>query len=138
VRGLRSAARIGLNTDGIIQGPLRSGGIPCSCHGGCTNTSLVVLASALCLAVVVAVGAVVPVGAQATPQTRFNFTAFAVNLGPGPKAGTVQISLERLSSSEERATLAAAFKEGGQNALLRALQAVRPRVGFIRTPNSLG
>jgi hypothetical protein len=93
--------------------------------------SLAVLALAMCLAFA-------PVVAQDAVKTPMTFTAFAVNLNQGPSAGTVQITLDRFSSSEERATLVAAFKEGGQNALLRALQRVNPRVGFIRTPNSLG
>jgi len=102
---------------------------------------VVVLVAAMCLAVV-------PTGAQDAPNMPMRFTAFAVNLNSGPQqnppgtparsAGTVQITLDRLSSSEERASFVAAFKEGGQNALLRALQRVNPRVGFIRTPNSLG
>lgn len=92
-----------------------------------------VLAVVMCLAVA-------PILAQDKPAPAFpiNFTAFAVNLNQGPSAGTVQIRLDRLSTAEERETLIAAFKEGGQNALLRALQRVNPRVGFIRTPNSLG
>ena len=90
-----------------------------------------VLAVVMCLAVA-------PILAQDKPAFPINFTAFAVNLNQGPSAGTVQIRLDRLSTAEERETLIAAFKEGGQNALLRALQRVRPRVGFIRTPNSLG
>jgi len=68
----------------------------------------------------------------------YRFTAFAVNMGSGPKAFTVDIVLERLSTDEEREGLIAAFVEGGQDKLLPALQKIRPRVGFIRTPNSLG
>lgn len=68
----------------------------------------------------------------------YRFTAFAVNMNAGPRAGMVDIVLERLTTDEERAGLIAAFVEGGQDALLKALQKVRPRVGFIRTPNSLG
>jgi hypothetical protein len=97
------------------------------------RTGAIGLVAAMCLGVA-------PIVAQEAAPARFTFTAFAVNLnqGPGASAGTVQITLDRLSSSEERATLVAAFKEGGQDALLRALQRVNPRVGFIRTPNSLG
>jgi hypothetical protein len=68
----------------------------------------------------------------------YRFTAFAINMNSGPRAGVVDIVLERLTTDEERAGLIAAFVEGGQDALLKALQKVRPRVGFIRTPNSLG
>lgn len=68
----------------------------------------------------------------------YRFTAFAVNMNSGPKAGTIDIVLERLTTDEERAGLIAAFVEGGQDSLLKALQKVKPRVGFMRTPNSLG
>ena len=68
----------------------------------------------------------------------YRFTAFAINMGSGPKAGVVDIVLERLTTDEERDGLIAAFVEGGQDALLKALQKVKPRVGYIRTPNSLG
>jgi hypothetical protein len=68
----------------------------------------------------------------------YRFTAFAINMNSGPRAGMVDIVLERLTTDEERDGLIAAFVEGGQNALLKALQKVRPRVGYIRTPNSLG
>ena len=103
------------------------------------RSSVVVLAVVMCLAVV-------PMAAQDAVKTPMTFTAFAVNLNQPasmggqrlPSAGTLQITLDRLSTSEERATLVAAFKEGGQNALLRALQRVNERVGFIRTPSSLG
>jgi hypothetical protein len=69
---------------------------------------------------------------------RYRFTAFAVNMGSGPKAGVIDITLERLTTAEERDNLIAAFVEGGQDKLLSALQKVRPRVGFIRSPSSLG
>ena len=68
----------------------------------------------------------------------YRFTAFAINMNSGPKAGMVDITIERLTTDEERAGLISAFVEGGQDALLKALQKVRPRVGYIRTPNSLG
>ena len=68
----------------------------------------------------------------------YRFTAFAINMGSGPKTGVIDIVIERLTSDEERAGLIAAFVEGGQDALLKALQKVKPRVGYIRTPNSLG
>ena len=68
----------------------------------------------------------------------YRFTAFAINMNSGPRAGMVDIVLERLTTDEERQGLIAAFVEGGQDALLKALQKVKPRVGYIRTPNSLG
>jgi hypothetical protein len=69
---------------------------------------------------------------------KYRFTAFAVNMGSGPKAGTIDITLERLTTAEERDNLIAAFVEGGQDKLLSALQKVKPRVGFIRSANSIG
>jgi hypothetical protein len=100
--------------------------------------SYIVAAVALVLGAAVAVALVVPVSAQDAKPKKYTFSAFAVNLGSGPNAGVVDISLERLSSDEERAALIAAFTEKGQDALLRALQKVKPRVGYIRTPNSIG
>ena len=69
---------------------------------------------------------------------RYRFTAFAVNMGSGPKAGVIDITLERLTTAEERDNLIAAFVEGGQDKLLSALQKVKPRVGYIRSANSIG
>jgi hypothetical protein len=69
---------------------------------------------------------------------QYRFTAFAVNMNSGPKAGVIDIVLERLTTAEERQEMIAAFVEGGQDKMLKWLQKVKPRVGFIRTPNSLG
>jgi len=94
---------------------------------------------ALAMVGVLAIGAgVAPAQEKAEKPKPVRFTAFAVNLGSGPHAGTVDIVLERLSSDEERANLIAAFVEKGQDGLLKALQKVKPRVGFMRTANSLG
>jgi len=82
-----------------------------------------------------------PAQAQDTKEEKakpYRFTAFAINMNSGPRAGAVDITIERLTTAEERDGLIAAFVEGGQNSLLKALQKVRPRVGFIRTPNSIG
>ena len=69
---------------------------------------------------------------------QYRFTAFAVNMNSGPKAGMIDIVLERLTTDEERQNLLAAFVEGGQDKLLSALQKVKPRAGFMRSPSSLG
>ena len=75
---------------------------------------------------------------KAEKPKPYRFTAFAINMNSGPKAGMIDITLERLTTDEERDGLIAAFVEGGRNALLKALQKVKPRVGYIRTPNSIG
>ena len=95
----------------------------------------------MALAIVAGVLFAGPAQAQDKKEEKpkpYRFTAFAVNMGSGPKAFTVDIVLERLSTDEERDGLIAAFVEGGQDKLLPALQKIRPRVGFIRTPNSIG
>jgi hypothetical protein len=57
--------------------------------------------------------------------------------------GVVEIAIERWSTDAERQTLVGqlagtTLKTGGQDKLLKALQSIKPRAGFIRTPNSLG
>jgi hypothetical protein len=91
-------------------------------------------------AVVAAIAVAVPAAAAQKDEKPepIRFSAFAVNLNSGPKAGTVDITLERLSSDEERANLIAAFMEKGQDGLLKALQKVKPRVGYINLPGRLG
>jgi hypothetical protein len=94
----------------------------------------------LVLLPVIASGAAVRT-AEAAPIEHF--TAFAINLGQAPtarvqpaRAGIVLIDIDRWSSEEERAKLLAALVQGGQQALLDALQRT-PRVGTIRTPDKL-
>jgi hypothetical protein len=97
---------------------------------------------------VTAVTLVVPVASQeaATPSTPtkkdpLRFSAFAVSM-PAGQAGVVDIVIERWTTDPERAALlellsASSFKSGGQTKLLRALQKVKPRTGYIRTSRSL-
>jgi hypothetical protein len=81
----------------------------------------------------------VTVAVAQTRGTTKRFTAFAVNLGtPGPaSAGTVEIAVTRWSTDAERDRLLAVLMEKGPDKLLDALQRL-PRVGYIRTPNSIG
>jgi hypothetical protein len=77
-----------------------------------------------------------------TKHDPLRFVAFAVSMPQG-KAGTIDIAIERWSTDEERASLidllaGASFKAHGQDRLLKALQKITPRVGYIRTANSLG
>jgi hypothetical protein len=69
------------------------------------------------------------------------FTAFAVNLD-GTRmaqagAGVVEMVVERYSTDAERDRLLKALIENGPDKLLDTLQSL-PRVGYIRTPNSIG
>jgi len=70
------------------------------------------------------------------PQEKEEFTAWAVNMGGAIKSGTVQITIERWSTPEERDALIAAFQMGGQDELLKALTKA-PKVGYIRVPQTL-
>jgi hypothetical protein len=78
-----------------------------------------------------------------TNGTPARYTAFAVNMGNSqgpaarPGAGTVEINVERWSTDAERDGVASVLMEKGPEKLLDTLQSLR-RVGYIRTPNSIG
>ena len=67
------------------------------------------------------------------------YTAFAVDMGfPGrTTAGPVDFVIERYSTDEERDRLMEVLSEKGPEKLLDALQSL-PRIGYFRTPNSIG
>jgi hypothetical protein len=71
------------------------------------------------------------------PET---FTAFAVNMsgvGQGA-AGKMEFTVERWSTDAERDKLRDTLIERGPDKLLDVLQDIKPRVGYMRTPNSIG
>lgn len=70
---------------------------------------------------------------------RERFVATAVNIAtPGPTgAGRVEIVIDRYSTEAQRDRLSKALLEKGPEKLLDTLQDL-PRVGYIRTPNSIG
>lgn len=67
------------------------------------------------------------------------YTAFAVNMGtPGRGgAGQVEFVVERWSTDAERDRLMQTLFDKGPEKLLETLQDM-PRVGYFRTPNSIG
>ena len=89
-------------------------------------------------AVVLACLAAVP-AARADKTDRETFSAFAVDLGGayGATSSTLQITVDRWSSEEDRRRLEAIFLEKGDDALLDAVQKMKP-VGRLRTPGRLG
>ena len=94
--------------------------------------TLVVVGAALAL--------VAPALAQeAAPAQKLplKLSAFAVSMQAG-MSGVLDITIDRWSTDAEREMLIKTFVEGGQDKLLDALQDIRPRVGYLRTPNSLG
>ena len=93
----------------------------------------------LLAAVLVAVAAT-PHRVHAKTEPVLQLRAFAVNMsgvGRG-HAGTLDITIERWSTDEERAKLFAVLVERGADKLADALHDVKPRTGFVRTSTSLG
>ena len=77
-----------------------------------------------------------------TTKNPLRFSAFNVSMPTG-MSGVTQIVIERWTTTAERQSLLglveiAKLGEGGQRKLLNALQHIKPRVGYIRTPNSIG
>lgn len=96
------------------------------------QTSIRTLTAASALALVV-LSFVTLASAQTTPQ---RFTAFAalVNHVPGDKSATVEITIDRWSTDDERQTLIKTFHRGGIEALQDALEGT-DSVGTLRTPD---
>ena len=79
---------------------------------------------------------------EVTPTAKepLRFSAFAVQMNAG-MAGDIEIAIERWSTDAERQMLMGLVSQTTdrtQDKLVKALQSVKPRVGFIRTPNSMG
>jgi hypothetical protein len=70
-------------------------------------------------------------------EAALSLRCFAVN-PTGGQAGTIDITIERWSTDEERARLRDVLIEKGGDSLLAALQKIKPRTGFVRTSTSLG
>jgi len=76
-------------------------------------------------------------GVRDVPET---FTALAVNMDApagASAATTVTIGVDRWSTDAERDALYSALSEQGPEKLLSKLQSL-PKVGYIRTPDSIG
>jgi hypothetical protein len=71
------------------------------------------------------------------PQRFVALAANLSNVNVGPAAQTVEIQVTRWSTDAERDRLLTVLKEKGEKALLSELQKL-PKVGSIRTPDSLG
>ena len=71
------------------------------------------------------------------PKPIVTYRAFAVKMTGGGQAGTIQISIDRWSTDQEREDLITTLKEKGSTALLDALLKMKP-LGFIKMPNTLG
>jgi hypothetical protein len=89
----------------------------------------------LMLATVIASGLAV-VAAGQTNGSPEKFTAMAVNMSRGG-SGTVEIVVNRWSTEAERQKLMSTLMDKGDDKLLSVLQDM-PRVGYFRTPSSIG
>jgi hypothetical protein len=86
-----------------------------------------------------AVAAVAACSILAFAQTNGSperYTAMAVNMDRGG-AGTVEMVVNRWSSNADREKLVSTLMDKGAEKLLDVLQGM-PRVGYIRTPDSIG
>jgi hypothetical protein len=90
-------------------------------------------------AMLLASGVVAALSVIAAAQTNGSperFTAMAVNMTRGG-AGAVEIVVNRWSTEADRSKLMSTLMNQGDDKLLSVLQDM-PRVGYFRTPNSLG
>jgi hypothetical protein len=94
-----------------------------------TGLKPILLASAL----VAGLGVVSLAQTNGSPE---RFTAMAVNMSRGG-AGAVEIVVNRWSTEAERGKLMSTLMDQGDEKLLSVLQDM-PRVGYFRTPNSVG
>ena len=89
------------------------------------------------LVVGLAVVAAVATGAEDERKAIETFTCFAAQMERGA-AGVVDINIFRWSSDEEREKLLTTLQEFGRDKLIDTLMKIRPVVGYMRTPNSIG
>ena len=75
--------------------------------------------------------------AAAKDKTVLFLDCFAVQMDGG-RTGTIEVGIERWSSPDELETLKTVLIEQGPEKLLEAVQKLKPRAGFIRTPGTLG
>jgi hypothetical protein len=96
------------------------------------TVSAILVAAAAC-------ASLVTIDARQSNAPAERYVAVAVNMGDfGRKgAGTVEMVVDRWSSESEAQDLLTVLREKGPDKLLDALRD-RPKVGYIRTPNSIG
>jgi len=91
------------------------------------------------IALAVAASSPIVTTAQSTAAKPERFTALAINFDapPGATSTTVDITVDRWSTDAERERLMAILMEKGPATLLETLRNL-PKVGTIRTPDSIG
>jgi hypothetical protein len=76
--------------------------------------------------------------AWSADQATLRLRASAVDTENAVRTSMLDIGIERWTTDAEHARLAAVLKEKGEDALLDALQDVKPRAGYIRSTGSVG
>jgi len=79
-------------------------------------------------------------GALAASKDVLALRAFGIDMSSGARTRTrsYDIAIERWSTDAEAQKLRDVLSEKGQDALLSAVQHLKPRVGYIRTSTSVG
>ena len=94
--------------------------------------------SSLAVAAAVIAGVILGTPDVSAQNAKESFTGFAINMNSGPKTAVVDFTIERWSTDTEREGLLEIItsESNPTDKLLRALQKL-PKVGYIRTPQSL-
>ena len=92
--------------------------------------------AAVSLALAAAIAVPVAVRAADKPEA-LRLRAFAVDLNNNARTRTLDIVIERWSTPDEIKNFKAASTEGGDDALLKAMQKTKPRCGYVRTETSI-
>jgi hypothetical protein len=92
-------------------------------------------------ATAIAVALVVPSPTVTAQNVQERFTGFAINMNSGPSTATIDFTIDRWSTDEERQQLLGIISSEKDvykmnQKLLKALQKL-PKVGYIRTPQRL-
>lgn len=92
----------------------------------------------LAVATALIAGAIVVTPRVSAQNAKESFTGFAINMNSGPRTAVVDFTIERWSTDTERESLLEIItsERDPTDKLLRALQRM-PKVGYIRTPNTL-
>jgi hypothetical protein len=88
------------------------------------------------LAIALSAITVIVAGSHLAAQTKERFSATAINMNRGA-ASNIDIVIDRYSTDAERDRLMAVMLERGPEKLLDTLQDL-PRIGYFRTPDSIG
>ena len=104
------------------------------------STRALLFLKLLCAAGVIAAALLAPPTVSGQNEKE-SFTGFAINMNSRPSTATVDFTIERWSTDAEREQLLSILKEQkdpnrANQQLLKALQKM-PKVGYIRTPNTL-